>query len=83
METPEQRVRPLLAQAIRARRHERFLTQAELAAALTEASGGDVVIDRSAISRWESGDTSPSLRHRALLVEVLEIPASFMQGAAA
>lgn len=73
----------LLGQAIRARRLERFLTQQDLADALTAASGGDVILDRSAISRWESGDNAPSLRHKALLVEVLELPTSFINGAAA
>lgn len=82
MDAPANHV-SLLAQAIKARRIERYLTQQELAQALTEASEGAVVIDRSAISRWESGDTQPSLKHRGVLVDVLEIPASFFLAAAA
>lgn len=72
----------ILAAAIRQARVAKFWTQADLARELTAASGGDVAVDQSAVSRWESADRRPSLRYLALLVDVLELPDSITRTAA-
>lgn len=53
-------------------RRDAFLTQAEFADAIVEASGGDVSLTRSSVANWEAGNYVPALRYRPLIATVLE-----------
>lgn len=54
-----------LGQKIRRQRRALFLTQEDLAARLG--------VKQSNVSRWESDERTPALRHRAALAEALHI----------
>lgn len=58
--------------SIRRLRIERCLTQEQLAVAIVEMSDGGVSLDRSAVARWESGQSTPALRYRPYIAQVLE-----------
>lgn len=61
-----------LAAEIRRRRAEEFLTQAQLATMLNEHDA-NLAVDRTSISRWESGARRPAYRHLSALVDVLGV----------
>jgi transcriptional regulator with XRE-family HTH domain len=64
---------PPLAELLPERRRSRGLTQCDLAARLSEASGNDSV-SREEVSRWERGKRIPGPYWRSWLSQALELP---------
>ncbi len=63
------------------RRHHLFLSQQELAELIVKLAadaGVELTLDQSNVSRWEHGQTSPSLRHRRFVAQALEVPADLL-----
>jgi transcriptional regulator with XRE-family HTH domain len=66
----EQELASPLGQRIARQRRACFLTQEALAAKLG--------VTQSAVARWETGDSTPALRHRRALAEALVIAPSIL-----
>lgn len=61
---------------IRNTRSQRFMTQEDLAQAISAITGEP--LHRSAIAHWEKGRHEPAFRHRNAVAAALGVPASML-----
>lgn len=70
----------ITAQRIATARHERNLSQADLAMLISEVSHRDTPLTVASVSSWESGRRMPSIEMFVALEKVLGIKKEYLQG---